>query len=78
MEIALAAPYAADFVLHFATMARFRSPEINHRHSPRLVQISSGEKIAAHPATRLMDLGRGLDPYTTSSPIAVVGEEALP
>ena len=26
-----------------------------------------------HPATRLMDLGRGLDPYTTSSPIAVVG-----
>jgi hypothetical protein len=33
---------------------------------------------AAHPATRLMDLGRGLDPYTTSSPIAVVGEGALP
>jgi len=25
-----------------------------------------------------MDLGRGLDPYTTSFPIAVVGEEALP
>jgi len=40
------------------------------------VQISrDGEP---HPATRLMDLGRGLDPYTTSSPIAVVGEEALP
>ena len=58
-------------------MARFRSPEINHRHSPRLVQISSGEKIAAHPATRLMDLGRGLDPYTTRSPIAVRGSPTL-
>src|SRR5262249_56590617 len=43
LEIALAAPYAADFVLHFATMARFRSPEIDHRHSPAFVQISSGE-----------------------------------
>ena len=77
LEIALAAPYAADFVLHFATMARFRSPEINHRHSPRLCADEQRRGIAAHPATRLMDLGRGLDPYTTRSPIAVRGSPTL-
>jgi hypothetical protein len=71
LEIALAAPYAADFVLHFATMARFRSPEINHRHSSRLCADQPAER-ESHPAARLMDLGRGSTPYTRS-PIAVRG-----
>jgi len=64
-----------DTALNIPKMAQnFRSPEINHRHlvedGPAFVQISSRDRIAAHPATRLMDLGRGLNPCTTSSPIA--------
>src|SRR5262249_52424747 len=43
----------------------------------RLCADQQRRGIAAHPATRLMDLGRGLDPYTTSSPIAVRGSPTL-
>src|SRR5262249_24335597 len=49
----------------------FRGPEINHRYLVEMVPPlcrSAQRRRAAHPATRLMDLGRGLDPYTTSSP----------
>jgi hypothetical protein len=65
-----------DTALNISPMAQnFRGPEINHRH---LVEMVPAPRRAAHPATRLMDLGRGLDPCTTNSPIAVVAEEALP
>ena len=37
------------------------------------MQISTETESRAPRHQGLMDLGRGLDPYTTSSPIAVVG-----
>jgi len=70
-----------DTALNVPPMAQnFRGPEINHGHSSRWSRLCADQQRrggAAHPATRLMDLGRGLDPYTTRSSIAVSGSRTL-
>src|SRR6516162_7580241 len=57
----------------------FRGPEIYHRHLVEMVPPlcrSTPETESRAPRHQAHGPGAGLDPYTTSSPIAVVGEEA--
>ena len=44
-----------------------KSTIVTLRDGPAFVQISSGQGELCTPATRLMDVGQGLDPYTTHS-----------
>ena len=72
-----------DTALNIPPMAQnFRGPEINHRHLVEMLPPlcrSAAETESRAPRHQAHGPGAGArPPYTTSSPIPVVGEEALP